>query len=260
MTWLTTGWAGAWLLASAIGPCTNSDEPVTTGSASSETAASARSAALSAPDTTPSAPRRTPTARAYMRTHFAQSEDMRRAVIGGDLAALHAAAEGVAKDEWTPNLRPDWRPHVSAVRSAARAAQGAPSLEVGAAALTDLGQACASCHLLTGGPGSPRFPIPVPGSTEPMLAHEIATERLWQGLVAPSDAAWLEGADGLIAAPELDSDVKEVASRSAHVRDLARRAKTVPANGRAKLFGDLLVTCANCHRQVDIQPFAPRAE
>jgi hypothetical protein len=100
----------------------------------------------------------------------------------------------------------------------------------------------------------------MPGSTEPMLAHEIATERLWQGVVAPSDAAWLEGADGLIAAPEIDSDVKEIAHRAAHVRDLARRAKTIPVNERAKLFGDLLVTCANCHRQVDIRPFAAPAE
>ena len=189
-----------------------------------------------------------------MRTHFSQSEDMRRALIVGNLPALQTAAESIAKDQWTPNLRSDWRPHVEAVRSAAHAAQTAVSLEAGARAFADLGNACSSCHLLTGGPGSPRFPVPVAGSTEAMVAHEIATERLWQGIVAPSDAAWGEGADGLIAAPELASDVKDVAQRAAHVRDWARLAKTAPANDRARLFGDLLLTCATCHQRVGIKP------
>ncbi len=255
MTWQTNAWAWAGLLASAIGPCTNRNEPAAKGPASIEQDARAPSVALSSPPAAALPVKITPTAQTYMLNHFAQSEDMRRAIIGGDLPALRAAAEGVAKDEWTPNLRADWRPHVATVRSAARAAQTALSLEVGASAFADLGTACASCHLLTGGPGSVRFPTPLAGGAELMVAHESATERLWHGLVAPSDAAWLEGAEELIAAPELASDVKEIATRAARVRDLARRSKAVAANDRARLFGDLLLTCANCHQQLGIRPF-----
>jgi cytochrome c556 len=254
MGWQTNVWAGAWLLVGGFGPCTNSDEPKGRGPSEGTTTA-ARSEALAAAPGSP-APQQTQTARSYMRAHFAQSEDMRRALIGGNLAALHEAAEGVAKDEWTPNLRPDWRPHVAAVRSAARDAQTAESLEEATQAFAALGQACSSCHLLTGGPGSPRFPVPLPGSTEPMLAHEIATEQLWQGVVAPSDAAWMAGADALIAAPELDSDVQDVGNRAAHVRALARRAKATASDERSELFGNLLLTCAGCHQRVDVHPFA----
>jgi hypothetical protein len=58
------------------------------------------------------------------------------------------------------------------------------------------------------------------------------------------------------ASPPPNSDVKAIADRAAHVRGLALRAKTVTPSDRAKLFGGLLVTCANCHRQLDVQPFA----
>lgn len=257
MTWHATTWASAWLLAAGFGPCTGSDEPSRQDPATSEVPAPVREA-TPAPSPVAAPPRQTATARAYMRAHFAQSEDMRRALIRGDLPALRAAAEGVAQDPWTPNLREDWRPHVTAVRDAARAAQTAVSLEAGAQALTELGAACSSCHLLTGGPGSPRFPVPMPGSTEGMLAHESATERLWQGIVAPSDAAWAEGADALLAAPELSSDVEDIAQRAAHVRDLARRARSAAASERPQLFGELLLTCTNCHQRVGIKP-APAA-
>jgi cytochrome c553 len=195
-----------------------------------------------------------------MRAHFTQTEDMRRALIGGDLAALRRAAEGVAKDEWTPNRRPDWRPHVAAVRGAARDAQIAESIEEGTRAFAALGAACSSCHLLTGGPSSPQFAVPLPGSSESMLAHERAAERLWQGVVAPSDAAWIAGTDALIAAPELDSDVPDISHRAAHVRDLARRGQRIAADERAELFGNLLLTCAGCHQRVDVHPFAAPRE
>jgi hypothetical protein len=258
MTWQTNAWAAAWLWASSTGPCMAPHEPATLTSAPAAAAPSRHAVALSA---APAAPiRQTRTARAYMQTHFAQSEHMRRALIAGDLTALHAAAEGVAKDEWTPNLRADWRPQLAAVRSAAGAAQKALSLEAAAEAFADLGAACSSCHLVTGGPGSPRFPVPLPGSTASMLAHESATERLWQGVVAPSDAAWLEGAEQLIAAPELNSDVELIASRSRHVRDLAERAKLIAVKERPQLLGELLVTCANCHKQLGVGPSAPLAQ
>jgi hypothetical protein len=253
MSWQSSALAGTWFLAIASGPCTSREEPATPSGAGNE-GASAQTRAVSSAPTAPPPPRQTPTARKYMLTHFAHSEDMRRALIADDLTALHAAAEGVAKDEWTPSLRSDWRPHVDAVRHAARKAQTAASLEAAATAFADLGAACSSCHRATGGPGSPRFPTPSPDSPELMLAHEIATERLWQGLIAPSDQAWLAGAKGLLEAPELDSDVQEVAALTSHVRDLARRAKTMPPDRRGRMLADLLLTCASCHRRVTVRP------
>jgi cytochrome c553 len=85
-----------------------------------------------------------------------------------------------------------------------------------------------------------------------MVAHALATDELWQGLMGPSDARWAAGARTLIDAPALDSDVPDVAAAAHHLRDLAQRGTTVDAAGRARLFGDVLLTCATCHERVGV--------
>ena len=188
-----------------------------------------------------------------MRGHFAESEAMRRAIVAGDLGGLHDAARSLASDEWTPNLRADWRPHIAAVRAAAQSAHTALSLEEGAAALGQLGQTCATCHQSTGGP---RIPSPSPSldvaRDRGMAAHDSATGKLWAGLVAPSDATWIEGSRQMLAAPELDSDVADISALSRRVRDLARRGEVAEAPSRARLFGEVLLTCASCHQRVGV--------
>ncbi len=254
--------AGSFCLLAIVGPCS---EPATgtlphgaevQGKAGNELTRST-SAAVSAPVSEGSAAaarpkQQTPTTRTFMQDHFAESVDMRHAIVAGKLSDLHTAATAVSNDSWTPNLRPDYAPYVSAVQAAARKAASAESLQPAAFALGAIGDACADCHRKFGGPGSPVAPEPLAAEDQSMVAHARATDALWQGLMGPSEASWTAGARTLLDAPALDSDVPDVAAAARHLRDLAQKGTTVDAAGRARLFGDVLLTCATCHERVGV--------
>ena len=244
--------AAVWVFAGAFGPCAD-QAPTGAAPGAAHASASAQGQPAASPETPPRPNQRTPTTRTYMLSHYADTVGMRRALVAGQLGEFQSAAKAVAEDEWTPKLRGDYRPYVDAVRATARSAQAASSIVAGAAELGKLGEACASCHLKFGGPGSPVAPEQLNEATEPsMLAHAIATDRLWEGLVLPSDLSWTSGMQGLIEAPRLDSDVADVAAAARHLRDLARKGVTADVARRGQLFGDVLVTCAGCHERVGV--------
>lgn len=195
----------------------------------------------------------TPTPATYMKGHFAEAQDMRRALIGGRLSDLRAAAAGLAGDEWSPNLRPTWKAHVTDVRAAARAINVAASVREGAKAVSELGSACASCHRSVGGPPS-TGPLTAPAKNDerPMLEHAQAEDWLWRGLTFPSDSSWTSGARALQSAPGLGSDVEEVDAAARHLQGLAGRASAATEN-RPELYAEILTTCASCHEFVGVK-------
>jgi len=263
--------AGLWLCVTGFGPCgepsaaappvaaatPGRDDGVAVQPAAAVTVAPAPAApapAAPAPAAAVVAPKQTtPTTRSYMRGHFLDTARMREAIVMGKLAELHAAAAAVADDPWTPKLRQDYRPYIETMRAVARSAQTAESVVSGAAALGKLGDACASCHLKFGGPGSPIAPLPMAEGADPgMVEHALATERLWEGLILPSDISWLSGARVLQEAPKLDSDVSQVAAAARHLSDLAKTATAATATERSKVFGNILLTCNACHERLGI--------
>jgi len=90
-----------------------------------------------------------------------------------------------------------------------------------------------------------------------MLGHQWAAARLWEGLIGPSPTRWSRGARSLSEAriaivaegnlpPELGAadDVQRL-----HL--FARRATTaMTLDERATAYGDILATCAGCHRTI----------
>ncbi len=91
----------------------------------------------------------------------------------------------------------------------------------------------------------------------PMRRHEWASERLWEGLVVPSDEAWSIGIKTL-AKSEFPEEVLALGGAEARgsarelARLLAKAQPTMPLDERSALYAELLLTCGTCHRAIRI--------
>lgn len=200
----------------------------------------------------PAAPTQTLTPAARMEFHNTEAEAMRRAVIAGDFLRASEAAKALSEDNWTRHLKPMWKEHMSQMYGAAKDYSAATDLAGAAAAVSKLGLACAGCHQVLGGPKVEANPAAAPDAS--MQGHAWAVERLWLGLVAPNDAAWLEGAQQLSKSPAVRSDVGAVDKDAVALQGLGNKALTATAGGRARVLSEVLATCASCHRKVGFTP------
>jgi cytochrome c556 len=201
--------------------------------------------------------------RLVMKIHFQESVLIRRAIMDGDIDGAIAPAREIAGWEAVDDLPDPWRTRIGEMQHAAGRIRNSPDLPEAAAAVADIGKSCAGCHLEMGGPS---FDVPtMPASdslVERMKRHVWSSERLWEGLVGPSDAAWKAGAEALALAP---LPTKALAPGGVHAKSLSGRfamlAKQAAAaddlEARATTYGSLLATCAPCHQAVGRSPTKP---
>src|SRR5690606_16385504 len=138
------------------------------------------------------------------------------------------------------------------VRSRAADAESARSLPAAARALGALGEVCAACHVASGALQPPLAPEAPSAASDPsMLAHAVASERLWAGLTLPSDESWASGVQLLLDDPGLAPSA-EVASAARLLKELARRGARAEPGGRGDVFADVLATCSGCHERLGV--------
>ena len=155
-----------------------------------------------------------------MAEHFTSSVALRDSLVKGDLDAFRAAAATLSDKELSANLSDAWKPHLEDMRTAAKRARDAKTIDTGARALADIGRACAGCHEKLGGPkltvGEP--PAPGSGAKPHMARHDWAAARMWEGL------------DGAVAG-RVDEGNRGVHGRPARAGG-DRRSQERPARGR----------------------------
>jgi cytochrome c553 len=191
-----------------------------------------------------------------VRFHMHQSYELVRAIdkllIRGNLDDARAFAQAIAEAPEVPGLAP-WAPRAALVRERAAAVASAASLEDACRRGAGLAEACAGCHLDAG--VAPEFRAPAPPPDHPtidarMARHLWAANRLWEGVVGGAEGSWREGLDVLAATPLPAAPIArdELARKLQQLADQARRQQrsTTPA-ARARVYGELLVTCAGCH-------------
>jgi hypothetical protein len=185
-----------------------------------------------------------------MLSHYADTTAMRRAVVAGNLADFQSAAASMARDDWGPR---ETVTSPERARAAIAAAQAASSLVEAALALGVLGDECASCHVASEAPQLAVVPEePLDGSNPRMLAHAIASDRLWAGLTLPSDDSWASGAQLLLQDPSLANPSAEISAASRLLLDLARRAESAEPGERGRVLADVLLTCSGCHERLGV--------
>ncbi len=191
-----------------------------------------------------------------MEVHFVTANDMQRAIMHGDLEAAKSHARWIVENTVNDHLPVRWRPNVPPITKAARGVMNAPDLVSAAASAGEMAAACGHCHRQMGMPLTFAAKDAPPGPWDQrshMKRHQWAADRLWEGLVGPSDESWRRGAKALLETPLLrDADRvsgpndKQALADRVHALGSSAISTTDPAQ-RAGLYGELLGTCATCH-------------
>lgn len=238
------------LLLACTPPAPRRDPPPADASASAK---QSDAPPVAAPDAAPS--RR----ELAMTEHYRDALQIKAAVIDGELGDARAPARRLMHaDDAVPG---SWRPFVAANAAYAAALLAARDRHAAGAAAAGLARTCGDCHAAHG--AGPAFEPPhgVPTSAPHgvhghMQRHQWAADRMWEALIDRSEYAWMAGAAALVDAPlaraDLTQDVElpdDVAGLAAEVHALGARAgASVGWSARAGLYGELLATCAGCHR------------
>jgi cytochrome c553 len=196
----------------------------------------------------------------WMRSHFLEGRAIRDALVRGDLDDARSRLTRASVEAGPIDAPPSWEPQLEALRAAAGEASSAEELPDVTRAFATLATQCAECHSEHG--ATIEFEaLALPEGDEPpvqMQRHQWAAERMWQGLIAPQPARYREGATVLAEAPLHPLELRagtapplEVVQAAERARELAGQASRAETQAdRAALYGQLLSTCAGCHRQL----------
>ena len=193
---------------------------------------------------------------AHMKDHLSRATVIRDALVMGHLKRAKPPAKYLA-EHWPEKVLETWMPFVRGLRHSAGEVDRASDLEAASRGAASLALACGQCHqALDDGPTFPSPPAPAAGDDAGprMQRHRWAADRLWEGVVQPSAERWAEGVEGLQRLPNCQDDhggeqlseaIEAARNASERVRNQAKTATDLP--DRARLYGELLVTCNACH-------------
>ena len=144
------------------------------------------------------------------------------------------------------------------MKAAAARSTGASDLKEAGRDVGLVARTCGDCHTSFGRPG---ILVEPPGAMSSgahasMRRHQWAMDRLWDALVVPSDDAWNAGALALAEAPLVPEQLTPSKSPAPRVEELAqtvhdlglKAASADRGDARAEVYGELLATCAECHK------------
>lgn len=210
--------------------------------------------------TTPQADPADPATLAQMHALLGATEILRDRASRGETASLKEEAQALAASLQPDTSRPErWQGPLDVVRAQALAIAEDGDDTTAADALARIAHTCGDCHESASAQAAVsatirRGPAPDVGKTEAeaMVIHRWATGQMWDSLVIPDGDRWIEGTTMFVLLPAC-SDRPDIhpdqAQRCKQAQNIARRAHvTDDRDARTALMGELLATCAPCHR------------
>ncbi|MEL6759227.1 MAG: hypothetical protein AAFP04_02385 [Myxococcota bacterium] len=189
-----------------------------------------------------------------MHQRFVALGAIQDAIVDGDLAMAKTYAVAIQAGDFS-RAPFQWLPHIDDFKTGAIDVEGSGSLGQAAQGAVNMATACGECHR-SNDAGVTFADGGDPPEDQPMLQHAWAVDRMWEGLVAPSDNLWLVGAKSLTGADLETRGLKDETSRSvvkrlaSEVRSQGRRASRQVGDARAETMARILETCAQCHSLV----------
>jgi len=195
----------------------------------------------------------------HMHEHLTRISMIKSAIVAGNLEGVDEPASWLAEHETVAGLPKEFESYVIQMKSHARRVIDAQNLVSAAKSVSEMAKTCGNCHLVNeinlefGDDRMPR--MDVEDVVTHMQRHQWAMDRLWEGLIGPSDTAWHRGADMLIDAPLLPSDVTTAVDDVAEISNIARRihalggigTETKTPDARSELYAEILGLCSRCH-------------
>jgi len=201
-----------------------------------------------------------PATLAQMHALLGETEILRDRAMRGETESLMAEAQALV-DALQPEdgVTETWQSSLDGVRAQARVIAKDGDDVASANALAQIAHTCGDCHESTGAQQAVastirRGPAPNVGETEAeaMVIHRWATGQMWDSLVIPDADRWVEGTTMFVLLPACGDrpDIHpDQAQRCKEAQNIARRAHvTDDRDTRTALMGELLATCAPCHR------------
>lgn len=200
-----------------------------------------------------------------MEDHWAAVGRAREAVVRGDVPAARAAAGEVAAAVPMVALPERLRPQEQGLLAAARSTADAIEPDEVARGVGRMVAACGACHQAQGLTLElESWPLPGAGGDvrSQMARHAWAAERVEQGLITGREQAFDEALGALVDAPMIPTGTPvdgrgfgDAVMLEIRVHDLAAQAARADAEAdRARIYGELLTTCASCHALVRSSP------
>jgi cytochrome c556 len=215
--------------------------------------------ARKAPDTPEPEPPESEELPDLMKDHFSLASQARDAVVRGRLEQAEGPLVWLGQHALAKDMPSTWRLHVERMQQAARRALTEGTLASAGQAIGATAAECGACHTMVH--RGPKFEpsdfndlreSDTKGARaelqERMHGHLWAIERMWEGLVGPSDDAWRAGAETLREGQGHPRVAKAASKRLELVRSLGGEARDVTDGaGRAAIYGRILAECGGCH-------------
>jgi len=198
---------------------------------------------------------------AHMEEHLDRVTETRDAVIAGDLEAAKESATWLSEHEPAAQIQEAWIPHVENMKQAVAGASAWATIEEASRAVAEMAHSCGQCHTTVAATIT-RAPVPEPqpgkGIAAHMRLHAAAADRMWKGLVSPSELSWGMGARtiGVKALGPGDLGLEGTAPEA--IVELAKAVHTLGVKAaeaaageeRVTAYAELLGTCGGCHKRL----------
>ena len=188
-----------------------------------------------------------------MRGQFVDGAALEDALVTGKVAVVNEVASRFVERHREQPFPDQWEAKVGPLMEWAQAAADAKDFETAATAVANVSARCGECHESEG----VEIELPTvepPDSAAQMQRYRFAVDRMWEGLVAPSDERWQQGAAAYVDAVDCkpigpSKTVPEHHTMPCNtilaVAGAARSAETMQA--RADAYAAVTLNCAGCH-------------